>query len=1093
MTARIFGPRGGKRRRFLVGPLLLAGLVALIATAIAQAVHDDNLFELGPAQGANILGDGNAANGPDWADLFDANGDSAGNLFGGLAAAFLKDDTSQKGTTDKTTFSGAGGSNKNNDPISNADCAAHTPPLTGSACDTWHWDAGNVPAKDDLVNSYVYATMPASGPLEDHLILYGGLERLDESGDSHVDIEFLQNQVNIVDGTVSGSGAIPCNDPGADPTPCEFSGIREVNDVIVSMDFVVGGGIGSVEVRRWNGSEYVLEGVEGGEGCNVGDTICAFNNGASIDGGPWPNFDKTGNVITNLLPNAFTEIGVDVTALLGTTPCISTVTGHTRSSQSFTAELKDFTAPESFPICGGRIGIAPDDVNEVGQPHTFTVNLDKTIGSATEPAPDGTIVDVTLTDANGAAVDVSEDTCADPGTVNGTCTVTFTSDTAGTVTGHAAADIVVDGVTTHVETDATGENSGDAVKRFVDAKISIGPDDTNNVGDSHTFTVTVQQDDGLTAAQGGDGVTGFGPAPDGTNPVVTLTDSNGAISNISSNTCASPGTVNGSCSVTFTSNTAGRVTGHAAVTFSVGGVSLTRETNTAGNSGDAVKRFVDAKISIGPDDINNVGDSHTFTVTVQQDDGLTAAQGGDGVSGFGPAPDGTNPVVTLTDSSGAISNISSNTCASPGTVNGSCSVTFTSNTAGGVTGHAAVTFSVGGVSLTRETDNTAGNSGDAVKRFVDAKISIGPDDTNSVGESHTFTVNVQQNDGLTAAQGGDGVTGFGPAPDGTNPVVTLTGSAINVVNTCGSIGTVKGECTVSFTSNTAGTVIGHASVTFNVGGVSLTRGTDGVGGNSGDATKVFVSGSITWTKADNAGSLQGGATFEVCRTHNLDTSTDPDTFVDIDPDVCLTVVDDVDGGAGGTLDEDPDPGEFKLGGLRLGRYTVHETVAPPGFEPDPDTVTVELTLANPDATIATAFVNNRPILKITGFGYTNEASGTPTAGVVSGTATYTVDLHNYGGAAATLSNSSLVVDVTGAGVGTLTCGANNDPAPFTRTITGTVAAGGNLGPITTVCHYDNMADGAVITAALNVNYTTNGLERTASGSPATISFTVQSD
>jgi hypothetical protein len=1092
MTERIFGPRGGKRRRFLVGPLLLAGLVALIVAAVAQAVHDDNLFELGPAQQANILGDGNAANGPDWGDLFDASGNSTG-LFGGLAAAFLNDDTSQKGASDGTTFSGAGGSNKNNDPISNADCAAHTPPLTGSACDTWHWDAGNVPAKDDLVNSYVYATMPTTGALQDHLILYGGLERLDESGDSHLDIEFLQNQVNIVDGAVSGSGAIPCNDPGADAIPCEFSGVREVNDVIVSMDFVVGGGIGSVEVRRWNGSEYVLEGVEGGEGCNTADSICAFNNGASIDGGPWPNFNKGGDVVASLLPNAFTEIGVDVTALLGTTPCLSTVMGKSRSSQSFTAELKDFTAPESFQVCNAGISIAPDAVNEVGDTHTFTVHVNKTLGTTTTPAPDGTIVDVTLTAANGAVVSNKVDDCASPGTVNGVCTVSFTSNSAGTVTGHAAADVPLDGETRHVETDGVSPNSGDAVKRFVEAKISIGPDDVNAVGDSHTFTVTVQQDDGLAADQGGDGVSGFGPALDGTIVTVTLSDSNGAISNITSNTCASPGTVGGSCSVTFKSNTAGLVTGHASVTFGVGGVSLTRETGTTGNSGNAVKRFVDAKISIAPDDVNAVGDSHTFTVTVQQDDGLAADQGGDGVSGFGPAPDGTIVTVTLTDASGAVTSVSSNTCGTVGTVGGQCTVTFKSDTAGTVTGHATVAFSVGGVSLTRAT-NTSGNSGDAVKRFVDARISIGPDDTNSVGESHTFTIMVDQNDGLPAgAMGGDGASGFGPAPDGTTVTVTLSDTPTNVVDTCGGIGTVNGACTVTFTSNVAGTVVGHASVTFAVGGVSLTRATDSTHGSTGDATKVFVSGSITWTKVDNAGSLQGGATFEVCRTHNLDTSTDPDTFVDIDPDVCLTVVDDVDGVAGGTLDEDSDPGEFKLGGLRLGRYTVHETAAPPGFEPDPDTPTVELTLANPDATIATAFVNNRPILKITGFGYTNEASGTPTAGVVSGTATYTVDLHNYGGAAATLSNSSLVVDVTGAGAGTLTCGANNDPAPFTRTITGTVAAGGNLGPITTVCHYDNMADGAVITATLNVKYTTNGLERTASGSPATISFTVQSD
>src|SRR5439155_1090766 len=149
-------------------------------------------------------------------------------------------------------------------------------------------------------------------------------------------------------------------------------------------------------------------------------------------------------------------------------------------------------------------------------------------------------------------------------------------------------------------------------------------------------------------------------------------------------------------------------------------------------------------------------------------------QGGDGVTGFAPAPDGTNPVVTLTDANGAISNISSNTSASTGTVNVTCSVTYTTNTAGTVTGHAKVTFSVGGGSLTRETDNTHGTTGDAVKRFVDAKISIAPDATFVVGESHQFAVHFLPTRRSSDVQGGDGVTGFGPAPDGTNPVVTLT-------------------------------------------------------------------------------------------------------------------------------------------------------------------------------------------------------------------------------------------------------------------------------------------------------------------------------
>src|ERR671922_1491022 len=855
MATRVLGPTGSRRRRrFLLAPVLMVVLAAIFMVAGAQAVHDDNLFELGGVQAANILGDGNTANGPDWADLFDASGNdngSATGTFGGVAAAFLKDDTSQKGGTDKTTYSGAGGPNKNNDPPPDAAGAAHDPPLTGSACDTWHWDAGNVPAKDDLVNSYVYAKIPTSGPFQDDLIIYGGLERLDESGDSHIDLEFLQNSVNIVDGAVSGAGAIPCNDPGQDPVPCNFSGIREVNDVIVSMDFVQGGGIGSVEVRRWNGNEYVLEGVEGGEGCDTDDFICAFNNGTSIDGGPWVNIDKTGNEITNLLPNAFTEIGVNVTELLGTTPCISTVMGKTRSSQSFTAELKDFTAPRGFPICSAAISIAPDDVNAVGDSHTFTVTVSKKIGNTSVPVANGQDVNVSLTDANGAVHSISSNTCDkdanDPGTglpgvgtVNGQCTITFTSNTAGTVTGHASADVDLDGETKHVETDGTGSNSGNAVKRFVDAKISIGPDDTNSVGENHTFTVNVQQNDGLTAAQGGDGVTGFGPAPNGTTPSVTLTNSGGAVNTISSNTCASPGTVNGTCSVTFT-------------------------------------------------------------------------------------------------------------------------------------------------------------------------------------------------------------------------------------------------------SNTAGTVTGHATVTFSVSTISLTRATDQTHGSSGDATKVFIAGSLAWFKVDNAGVKQAGATFEVCRTRNFNTADS--TFTTITP-VCVSVADDSDGTVGPGLDRDPDAGEFLIVGLRLGTYTVHETAAPPGFEPDPKTETRDVTSATlVTIPLSSAFVNQRPILKLTEFGYTNTPTGTPTAGVRSGTTVYTVKVKNFGGASVALSGTlAATTDSVG---GTLACTGGN-----TKSLSATL---GTTSPsfeatFTLSCTYTNLDDGSHVTANLSaLNYTTNGVTRTASGTPATISFTVQGD
>jgi hypothetical protein len=118
------------------------------------------------------------------------------------------------------------------------------------------------------------------------------------------------------------------------------------------------------------------------------------------------------------------------------------------------------------------------------------------------------------------------------------------------------------------------------------------------------------------------------------------------------------------------------------------------------------------------------------------------------------------------------------------------------------------------------------------------------------------------------------------------------------------------------------------------------------------------------------------------------------------------------------------------------------------------------------------------VVKITGFGYTNAPDGPSPDGVFKGTTTYTVNLHNYGTAVANLTSSSLVVSSNA------TCDGGN-----TLPITGTIAVNGNGGPYTLVCHYDHPSPTA-ITATLNVKYTTNGLERTASGSPAAITFTV---
>jgi hypothetical protein len=381
----------------------MAGVTLLASYGVlsVQAVHNEGFFELGPTAGTpeagitNILGNTTAA-GPDWADLFTATGPSGTDVTQVIAngikvcetspgkeCAFIADPSSAAGASDPSTFSGFGTSNKNVDPISTADCANRTPPLTGSGCTPWGWDAGNIPAKDDLTNVYSYEVVPTTGPRTGHVLVYGGIEREAPNGDSHVDLEFFLSPVALC------------------ATPTCFTGVRTVGDIVISMDFLKGGALGSVTVRKWDGTTYILQGAAGGEGCFTasgapGDDICAFNNSAPIDGGPWANYDSHGKVITSLPANAFTEMGVDLTNVLGESPCIATFMGKTRSSGSFTSELKDFAGPTAFSRCA---------------PSTL---LTKTVDHATIHS--GDLVTYTYTETNDGKdplsnVSVTDDSC----------------------------------------------------------------------------------------------------------------------------------------------------------------------------------------------------------------------------------------------------------------------------------------------------------------------------------------------------------------------------------------------------------------------------------------------------------------------------------------------------------------------------------------------------------------------------------------------------------------------------------------------------------------------------------------------------------
>jgi hypothetical protein len=450
-------------------------------------------------------------------------------------------------------------------------------------------------------------------------------------------------------------------------------------------------------------------------------------------------------------------------------------------------------------------------------------------GSGLAAVGAGVPCNVTLTNGAGAVA-----TPAGPfnqtTNVSGQCSVTFTSATAGTVTGHASSVVTINGLANPVETDGVAPNSGNAVKTFVDANINLTPGtDTDPVGDNHVLTCHINVNTG--------GGAGYVVAPDGTMCSVSIT--NGPGSFVGPASCATTG---GTCTVTITSAAAGTTTIHATTTLSVGGVSLTRATGDAhvGDGPNAVKNWAGARISIAPNATNEIGQPHTFTVTLEKDTG----------SGFAAAA-GETVTVTLTNSGGAVA-----TPAGPftGTTNasGQFQVTFTSNSTGTVTGHASSTLSIGGQPVTVQTNGVSPNSGDAVKTFVNAKIAITPATANNpVGTNHVLTLHVDVDPG----------TGFVNAPAGTSITASIQSGPGSFVGspTCLTVA-ATGSCTVTITSATTGTTVVRGTTTVSVGGVSLTRTTgDAHVGDSADASK-------NWGDVTNVTHVRDAANNDITNT-----------------------------------------------------------------------------------------------------------------------------------------------------------------------------------------------------------------------------------
>jgi hypothetical protein len=243
----------------------------------------------------------------------------------------------------------------------------------------WKHRSGTPPSKDDLSHAFAAAFQRSS---DNHTILAFGMDRYDTSGAAQLGFWFLgQNAQPIEGGT--------------------FSKQHTDGDLLVLVNFSVGGTTPSMQVYRWLNGGVVSAGIGGDVLCSAGTIpsagFCGITNAGLVDA-PWTYENKDVGVTTQFPRGAFFEGGIDLTGL-GLTGCFTGFIAESRSSTSIDATLKDFADPGTgFNLCSiGVIKECAAPVLNGAQTHIiYTIR-----GTVTNTAA-GTLHNITLSDAPAA-------------------------------------------------------------------------------------------------------------------------------------------------------------------------------------------------------------------------------------------------------------------------------------------------------------------------------------------------------------------------------------------------------------------------------------------------------------------------------------------------------------------------------------------------------------------------------------------------------------------------------------------------------------------------------------------------------------------
>ena len=434
---------------------LTAGIGALSRSAIADA-QSCNLNIGGLEIDGNLVSD--SAGQLDW--FLPTSGGSAGDGFlqrsptCGVAypdAIFdpariktltihnmVRDDCNAQGNKDSSVFGST--SDKNNSCL-----------VLGLA--PWNCKSGDIPQKNDLTEAYAAVWQDkrtlvngAPNPTLNHLFLGIAVGHRSTDGDNHIDFEYNQQGLSdCINGVIVG------------PPATNATGGRTVGDFVVSVDFTGGGNTGGVSVHLWGPDAAASCGysygspVSGGLGllgaaCENGDAATDPHNKTDVTvEAPCSAWQPTSSCVLGGLyhENQFIEAAVDldVAGITNNLVCgsNSTLIIKSRSSQEFTAELKDFLkfpfqilkppvlAPTGGTACaGGSVQLC---ANVTGGTTPIGITWSGGAGTTdcvTVTPASTTTYTVTVTDAEGCTV-----TGTATATINPNPTVSVTNVCAG--------------------------------------------------------------------------------------------------------------------------------------------------------------------------------------------------------------------------------------------------------------------------------------------------------------------------------------------------------------------------------------------------------------------------------------------------------------------------------------------------------------------------------------------------------------------------------------------------------------------------------------------------------------------------------------